>query len=232
MSLPYFFAAELSDDDQIELPEETSKHCIQVLRMQQGEQMILTNGKGTLLTSTIVNADRKHTVVQVNERKSESQNERQICIAMSLLKNASRFEWFLEKVTEIGVSQIIPLICKRTEKQYFRKDRMQQVLVSAVLQSQQSWLPILHKPIAFEMLVKHMGYHRKLIAHCEDGEKNPISSQGNSISTIILIGPEGDFTKEEIDLALKNNYNPVSLGKTRLRTETAGIVAATLLINS
>lgn len=231
MSLPYFFVAELSTDDKIELPEETSKHCVQVLRMQEGEQMVLTNGQGTLLTSTIINADRRHCIVRVNKRSFEKKNKTNVCIAMSLLKNTSRFEWFLEKATEIGVAEIIPLICKRTEKQYFRKGRMEQIIVSAMLQSQQAWLPALHEPIAFEKIVSDSNYHNKLIAHCEEEEKKNITVQRSKAGTIILIGPEGDFTKEEIEFSIQNNYSPVSLGNTRLRTETAGIVAATLLIN-
>lgn len=230
MSLPYFFAAELTADDQIELPEETSKHCIQVLRMQQGEQIVLTDGKGTLIKATIINADRKHCIVQVNDRKSENKNEKQVCIAMSLLKNTSRFEWFLEKVTEIGVAEIIPLICKRTEKQYFRQERMEQIIVSALLQSQQSWLPVLHEPISFEKLLLQSTHHNKLIAHCENGIKQKLTNQRGN--TLILIGPEGDFANEEIEFALKNNFIPVTLGNTRLRTETAGVVAAGLLVYS
>ena len=231
MSLPYFFADPLSNDDQIELPEDTSKHCIQVLRMQQGEQIILTDGKGTLLTSTIITADRKHCIVQVNSRNHEQQQNRKITIAISLLKTTSRFEWFLEKATEIGVTEIIPLICKRTEKQYFRKERMQQILVSAMLQSQQSWLTELHEPTTFENLITNSNYNTKLIAHCEQEEKRSIIKIKLSGTTIILIGPEGDFSNEEIRQALQNNFIPVSLGNTRLRTETAAIVAASLLIN-
>jgi 16S rRNA (uracil1498-N3)-methyltransferase len=229
MPLPYFFANDLSADEQLILPEETSKHCIQVLRMQQGEQMVLTNGKGTLLTATILNADRKHCVVKVNATRYEAQIKRKVTIAISLLKNTSRFEWFLEKATELGISQIIPLICKRTEKQYFRQDRMQQILVSAMLQSQQSWLPLLHEPTAFEKLFTNTTYSTKLVAHCEEYKKQEITEVKITESTIILIGPEGDFTPEEIQLASQNNYVPVSLGAARLRTETAGVAAAALL---
>ncbi|MEP6845941.1 MAG: RsmE family RNA methyltransferase [Panacibacter sp.] len=231
MSLPYFFANTLSAEDQIILPEETSKHCIQVLRMQEAEQMIITDGKGKLLTATILNADRKHCVVKVNAIHQEEQNKRRITIAMSLLKNTSRFEWFLEKATEIGISEIMPLICKRTEKQYFRLDRMRQIVVSAMLQSRQSWLPLLHEPILFDKVAMENPCTTKLIAHCEEEQKQQIAKINTTDKTIILIGPEGDFSPEEIQLAQQKNYIPVSLGTTRLRTETAGIVAATLLKN-
>jgi 16S rRNA (uracil1498-N3)-methyltransferase len=231
MSLPFFFAEDLSAEDQLILPEETSKHCIQVLRMQAGEQMILTDGKGKLLTTTILNPDRKHCVVKVNASAYENQSNTKVTIAMSLLKNTSRFEWFLEKATEIGISEITPLICKRTEKQYFRLDRMQQIVVSAMLQSQQSWLPILREPTSFDKIIAGKVYTTQLIAHCEEDKKQEIIDIKTTDDTIILIGPEGDFTVDEIQLALQNNYTPVSLGATRLRTETAGVVAAVLLKN-
>jgi len=149
------------------------------------------------------------------------------------LKNTSRFEWFLEKATEIGVSEIIPLICERTEKQKFRHDRVKGICVSAILQSQQTWLPVLHEPIKYVEDINSTKEKRELqkfIAHCDDqtGKRNLSTLKPLSHSTI-LIGPEGDFTKDEIQFALENEFIPVSLGETRLRTETAGVVASVLL---
>ena len=158
-------------------------------------------------------------------------NSPKITIAISLLKNTNRFEWFLEKATEIGVSEIIPLICERTEKQKFRYDRMKGICISAMLQSQQTWLPILHEPKQFNHLaIEQFGTQQKFIAHCNEasGKKNLSTFQPLNHSTI-LIGPEGDFTKQEIELALQNGFTPVSLGETRLRSETAGVVASVLL---
>jgi 16S rRNA (uracil1498-N3)-methyltransferase len=146
-----------------------------------------------------------------------------------LIKNTNRFEWFLEKATEIGVSEIIPIICERTEKQNFRHDRMKNILISAMLQSQQAWLPILHEPIKFLEVVKNSSQQNKYIAHCSEEEKKELSNETSRKSSIILIGPEGDFTKNEIELAIENKFVPVTLGDTRLRTETAGMVAAVLL---
>ena len=144
-------------------------------------------------------------------------------------KNVSRFEWFLEKATEIGVGEIIPLICERTEKEKFRQDRLQQILISAMLQSQQCHMPLLQEPLAFNKAV-NLNFEQKFIAHCTDEKKAPLSTQSKrSTSSLILIGPEGDFTNIEIELALNKKFVPVSLGENRLRTETAGIVAATLL---
>src|SRR5262245_125511 len=118
MSLPYFFIKNLSNSSTIELPEDTSKHCIQVLRMKEGERLQLTDGKGNLVTARITSVDRKHCTVNVEEKKFAERNSKKISVALSLLKNPGRFEWFLEKATEIGISEIIPLICERTESQH------------------------------------------------------------------------------------------------------------------
>ena len=230
MQLPYFYEKNISSNDSIlTLSEETSKHCIQVLRMKTGEQLQLTDGKGNLITASISKANKKNCEVRVEEASNKKQATKKICIAISLLKNASRFEWFLEKATEIGVSEIMPLLCHRTERQHFRFDRMHNILIAAMLQSRQTWLPVLQVPLAFEQTVTSSLYQKKLIAHCREEEKNVLTEIqiGNDIQ--ILIGPEGDFTEEEIQLSIKNNFLPITLGNTRLRTETAGIVAAALL---
>ncbi|MEO7529875.1 MAG: RsmE family RNA methyltransferase, partial [Sediminibacterium sp.] len=152
-------------------------------------------------------------------------------IAISLLKNASRLEWFLEKATEIGATEIQPLLCERTEHSRFRFERMNGILIAAMLQSQQAWLPILHEPGDFADIIAKSFYQQKIIAHCEEDTKQLIKHLPASNETQILIGPEGDFSPAEIRLALENKYLPISLGETRLRTETAGIVAVTLLVN-
>lgn len=229
MNLPFFFVENLSDK-KIVLDEDTSKHVINVLRMQNGEEILLTNGKGKKAKASIVDDNRKKCIIEVSSVQSKDQVKNKVAIGISLTKNSSRFEWFLEKATEIGVAEIIPLICARTEKEKFRFDRMQNILISAMLQSQQCWLPVLHEPTDFEKAIQ-LSFEQKFIAHCEESNKQSLSSQqlSNSPSQLILIGPEGDFTHKEIESAIKNNFVPVSLGNTRLRTETAGMVAATLL---
>jgi len=233
MALPFFYSETFDATPQlITLNEETSKHVVQVLRMQVGEQLNLTDGKGSLFTAAISDAHKKHCVVRIQATSYQPQAARKITIAVSLVKNASRFEWFLEKATEIGVTEIIPLLCERTERQHSRYDRMKGIVVSAMLQSQQTWLPVLHEPMKFENLKKIQFENAlKLIAHCEETEKNSFSNfQIDQFSnTIILIGPEGDFTTTEINTAIAEGYKPVMLGETRLRTETAAVVAATLL---
>jgi 16S rRNA (uracil1498-N3)-methyltransferase len=231
MAFPFFYIETFdTSSKQIVLDEETSRHAVQVLRMKEGENINLTDGKGNLITAEIIAAHKKHCEVNIQDVSYEPRAARQITIAISLLKNTNRFEWFLEKATEIGITEIIPLISERTEKQKFRFDRMKGICISAMLQSQQLWLPILNEPKQFNRLViEQFDHQQKFIAHCEEGTKQTLSSLITLHSSLIAIGPEGDFTKEEIELALKNNFIPVSLGETRLRTETAGIVAATLL---
>lgn len=236
MTPPFFYIEEYqTSQKEIVLDEDTSRHVVQVLRMREGEKLNLTDGKGNLITAEISGAYKKHCGVKVIDSQFTSQISRRITIAISLLKNTNRFEWFLEKATEIGVSEIIPLICERTEKQKFRYDRMKGICISASLQSQQVWMPELHEPIKYTEYIKAIKYNgdsTKFIAHCEEqAEKKSISTFRSLKHSTILIGPEGDFTKQEIELALQNNFIPVSMGKTRLRSETAGVVAASLLVN-
>jgi 16S rRNA (uracil1498-N3)-methyltransferase len=239
MKLPLFYKPDiLPVDSPVVLDEPASKHIIQVLRMQEGEQLRLTDGRGTLFNVAITNDNRKRCEVKIISYTKADAPVRKISIAISPVKNNSRFEWFLEKATEIGVNEIIPLICERTEKQQFKYERMKNILVSAMLQSQQFWLPLLMEPLKFTEYVaakNNDAATQKFIAHCEDeNNKQPLTSQLNSPESgrLILIGPEGDFTPAEIAFAIGNNFTPVALGETRLRTETAGIVAATLLCNS
>jgi 16S rRNA (uracil1498-N3)-methyltransferase len=232
MALPFFYAEDIKTGlTQFALNEDTSKHVAQVLRMQTGEQLQLTDGKGTLFIAEIMEDNRKKCVVKILSCSDQPKAEKKITIAISLVKNSTRFEWFLEKATEIGVSEIIPLLCSRTEKQHFRHDRMKNILISAMLQSQQTWLPNLHEPTKYTSFINLPDSNKKFIAHCEAGEQRvELSNYHLFMNATILIGPEGDFSMEEIKLALQSNFIPVTLGNTRLRTETAGVVAATLLL--
>lgn len=234
MALPFFYKKDLiASTTDVILDEAASKHIVQVLRMQNGEQLQLTNGRGDLFTAEITDNNRKRCAVMITQQSKIGNLKSKITIAISTVKNNTRFEWFLEKATEIGVSEIIPLICTRTEKTTFKFERMNSILISAMLQSQQRWLPVLHEPVKFKELVSIAAQQQKFIAHCEDETKRNLADLNNESlsSKMILIGPEGDFTAEEIELALQNNFSAVSLGETRLRTETAGMVAAVLLNN-
>jgi 16S rRNA (uracil1498-N3)-methyltransferase len=232
MALPFFYEQQIpTTASHFTVSEETSKHCTQVLRMKAGALLQLTDGAGNLYKASIISEDKKKTVVLIEEHTILPPPIKKTSIAIALLKNASRFEWFLEKATEIGVTEIQPLITDHTEHTRFRFDRMNGILIAAMLQSQQAWLPVLHEPVAFGVCVKRSSHQQKLIAHCGDDQKQFIKDLPASKETQILIGPEGDFSHEEIKLALDAGFHPVSLGETRLRSETAGLVAATLIVN-
>jgi len=238
MPLPFFYTDEIKTSaTQFVLNEETSRHVVQVLRMQHGEYLLLTDGNGNLFNAEIIDDSRKKCAVKILSVSTQPPPTKKNTVAISLVKNSTRFEWFIEKATEIGINEIVPLLCIRTEKQHFRRDRMKSILTSSMLQSQQSWLPQLHEPVKYNEYLKYVKEStdvQKFIAHCEEvnfKEQLANSILTNSTARLILIGPEGDFTKEEIAEAIQNNFLPVSLGNTRLRTETAGVVAATLLCN-
>jgi 16S rRNA (uracil1498-N3)-methyltransferase len=246
MGLPIFFYGHIEEaSGELTLDESTSKHIIQVLRMKMGEALKLTDGKGNLFTVEIKDDNRKKCEVKILETFKVQHSKSAITIAISPIKNNSRFEWFLEKATEIGATQIVPLICTRTEKQHFKWDRMNSILISATLQSQQAWLPMLKEPVKFEDYLASLSGEEsimKCIAHCENEEGktelstlliNQSTSQpvNQSTNRLILIGPEGDFTGAEITSAVSNGFIAVAMGNTRLRTETAGIVAAALMCN-
>ena len=227
-ALPLFhFPALQSSQGTINLTEEIKKHAVTVLRMQAGEQLVLTDGKGCSATADILQADKKQLTVALGALVAHPAPQKKMILGISLLKNTARFEWMLEKVTEIGITEIIPFLAERTERQHFRQDRFQQILVSACLQSGQFHFPILHEPIKLAAVFSMDLPPQKFIAHCMEGNKPQL--KGQSSESILLIGPEGDFTAEELALAMQHQFAPVSLGESRLRTETAGIVGAVLL---
>jgi 16S rRNA (uracil1498-N3)-methyltransferase len=235
MQIPFFYISQYSPSDTItRLDEDNSRHIVQVLRMKKGDVLHLTDGKGSLFTASIEDDHKKHCTVRITHTEFISPASRHLAIGISPLKNNSRFEWFLEKAAELGINEIIPILCNRTERQKFRTDRMNTILISALLQSRQVWLPVLHEPIGYELLFAQQEVVRcaqKFIAHCIESEKRNLSDLINESlrSQIILIGPEGDFTREEVEFAINNHFIPVELGDTRLRAETAGVAAAVLM---
>jgi len=233
MTAPLFYSATLGQlGSYLELDSDNSRHAIQVLRLIQGSSICITDGKGNWAEATIASVDRKKCEVQLQSIQTVARPKRSITLAISLLKNRNRFEWLLEKVTELGVSTIIPLRCERTEKETVRMDRLESILISALLQSRQAWLPTLLTPQSFADLQQWKLMHgENLIAHCENTTRQILSSLAASLSEEVLIGigPEGDFSTSEIQQALAAGFTPVQLGATRLRTETAGVVAVSLL---
>jgi 16S rRNA (uracil1498-N3)-methyltransferase len=229
MSLPFFYAPGLTGpgSDMI-LDEATSRHCVQVLRMRQGDRLVLTDGQGHRAVARLATADKRGSTVVLDAPSFHPRQGPLVHIGISPLKNSSRFEWFLEKVTEIGIAGIIVLDCERTERTSLRVARTTHILVSAMLQSQQAWLPVLTEPRSLDAVLDDPAVPTagRFIAHCLEGTKGLPEPVEDSW---LLIGPEGDFTQGEVNKALDRGWIPVTLGDTRLRTETAGIVAAVLL---
>lgn len=232
MSIPYFYEPLIADGiTQFTLSEASSKHCIQVLRMEAGDLIDLTNGQGGLFHATIQVAHKKNAIVHITETIQTPAPTQQLHLGISLLKNAVRLEWLFEKATEMGVTAITPLICDRTVHERFKTERMEQIIQSAMIQSQQTWLPKLAAPTTYTSFTAHVNAAQKLIAHCEPTEKTSIKSIHPLNDLVLLIGPEGDFSTNEIEAAIAKQFQPIALGPTRLRTETAGIFALSVLKN-
>jgi len=224
------------------LSEEESQHCVQVLRSEVGDLIDITNGHGTLYHCRVTNPHRKHCEVEIiSAEHPEPLHEGWVHIAMAPTKNIDRFEWFIEKATEMGVDEITPLLCTHSERRTINFDRLQKILIAASKQSLRTTFPKLNPLTSYQDFITLLeeGAGEVYIAHCEGGyaandEKHALQkclTRGHSV--VILIGPEGDFSPEEIAMALKKGYQPISLGKARLRTETAGLVAChtAILIN-
>jgi 16S rRNA (uracil1498-N3)-methyltransferase len=232
MSVPYFYEPLIATGmTQFTMSETSSKHCVQVLRMDVGEQIDITNGQGGLFHATIQVAHKKNAVVTITTSTQTDRPKQKLQLGISLLKNAVRLEWLFEKATEIGVTCITPLVCERTIHERFKTERMQQIIQSAMIQSQQTWLPVLSETMPLLQFITKGSAAQKLIAHCEPLHKTSIQSIEPSDDLLLLIGPEGDFAPSEIEAAIAKDFMPIDLGPTRLRTETAGIFALSCLKN-
>ena len=214
--------------------KEESKHIIKVLRKKESDILHVTNGLGFLFTTEItIASDNKCTVKIVSFEKQEAPKYH-LHLAVAPTKMNERYEWFLEKATEIGIQEITPIICEHSERKIIKTDRFQKILESAMKQSLHYYLPQLNEPIAFNDFVKTKKSGQLFIAHCEEIAKKSLKNEVKTSEDVtILIGPEGDFSVKEIQQAIAANFIPVSLGATRLRTETAAIVAchSVVLIN-
>ncbi|KXK42837.1 MAG: 16S rRNA (uracil(1498)-N(3))-methyltransferase [Chitinophagaceae bacterium] len=211
------------------LNENNVHYLLHVLRKKTNDPLTIVNGKGISLDAQIIQISKKECEIKVIQLNHEIPKNPQLQIAVAFTKNSTRMEWFLEKATEIGISAIIPLVTHRSEKLNFKKERFEKILIAAMLQSQQSYLPILHEATPIEKVAQQNGA-QKYIAYCgEEYEKKSFMSLFDSQQDcIFLIGPEGDFTKEEVSLCLENNFKIIHLGNTRLRTETAALYVCTL----
>ena len=226
---PLFFHASIpADAGALELPEDTARHIGQVLRMQPGETVQLTDGEGQLVTAVLDEVAKKKVRARVVDMSHVKAPAPALRLGVAFTKAAARNEWLLEKATELGVREIIPLITARSIRERIRPDRWNAILVSAMLQSKQCWLPRLHAARSLEAALA--GNRQILIAHCmdEDPQRRPITEAlKKGDDALILVGPEGDFTPAELTLAKAAGAVPVSLGGNRLRTETAALTAIT-----
>lgn len=211
------------------LPEEESLHCIKVLRLNKGDLIHIIDGVGGFFVAKIVEPHPKKTKVEIIKvEKDFNKIGYNLHLAVAPTKNIDRFEWFLEKVTEIGVAQITPLICRYSERKVVKLDRLEKIIISAAKQSIKPTMPIINELMPFADFITNNSdsMAQKFIAHCYDITKTPLLKSCNKgEDVVVLIGPEGDFSIEEVDLALNNGFKSVSLGNSRLRTETAGVVA-------
>ena len=209
------------------LNETESKHCIRVLRLKDGDEISLIDGIGGFYTAEIIDANSKSCKVQVNTHVKETgKRDYYLHLAIAPTKNIDRFEFFLEKATEIGVDEITPIVCEFSERKIIKHERLNKILISAAKQSLNAYIPKLNPLITFSAFLKIDLKGDKFVAHCYDSKKNKLKDiMVKSSSQVILIGPEGDFSKKEVSQCLETGFNEISLGDSRLRTETAGVVA-------
>lgn len=224
-----FFQPEIKETDTIySFDAQESKHILKVLRKVEGDEILITNGQGLLITAKITTGKNKQCQVSVENVHTNHPSRHYLHMAVAPTKMNDRFEWFLEKATEIGVHEITPVICQRSERKVVKMDRMERVVHAALKQSFQTFLPKVNEAISLNEFLKLPQSNHLYIGHCEESERHDLFRRVVPDSDLtILIGPEGDFTPTEIKMAGAKGYLPVSLGKTRLRTETAAMVACT-----
>jgi len=205
------------------LNEEESGHACKVLRLKAGDKIAIVNGKGDYFTTEITEPHARKCQVKIISCTTEEPDNKSIHIAIAPTKNMDRIEWFVEKATELGITEITLLLCKNNERKVIKTDRLEKILISAMKQSKRLYLPVLNELTPVNNFIQ--SHPNGLIAHCYVGEKGNISHLYKPNNCAILIGPEGDFTQEEVDIARKNGYQAIELGENRLRTETAGLYA-------
>ncbi len=215
-----------SDMNEVKFSLDESRHIIKVLRKKNSDSIHITNGKGLEWVGEITDSNTRKVTAKKISNHVHKNNQANIHISIAPPKSNDRMDWFLEKATEIGISEITPIICDNSERKVIKPLRMKKILVSAIKQSNQFHLPKLNPIITFKQFVEYKYSDIKMIAHCRRGIKKGLHQISNIQSgLIILIGPEGDFSKREIEIAKENYYTEISLSGQRLRTETAGIVA-------
>ena len=222
-----FYNPEITEESsQIVFSKEESNHIVKVLRKQVGDKLQITNGKGWLFNAEISIPNIKKCIATIVSKEKQQQRLIKLHVAVAPTKMNDRYEWFLEKATEIGIETITPIICDHSERKIIKPERFEKIIQSAMKQSLNCYLPKLNDPIPFKEFIKQDFSGQRFIAHCEETKRKSFKSELTPNHDVtILIGPEGDFSVKEIEIAIANKFIPVTLGETRLRTETAAIVA-------
>lgn len=228
-----FYVPEI--DRKQELDEEESQHCVRVLRLTTGDTILATDGRGNTYMARITDPHPKHCAFEVLSCQPQTgKRNYRLHIAIAPTKNIDRFEWMIEKCTEIGIDEITPLVCRFSERKVIKPERLEKIIIAAAKQSLKATMPRLNEICTFDHLIANATEQQRFIAHCYEADKRLLQNElqpGKDL--LVLIGPEGDFSEQEVTQALKTGFIPVSLGNSRLRTETAGVVAChtALLIN-
>ncbi len=210
------------------LPEEESGHCVRVLRLKEGDSLHITDGRGTLYRAVVEESHPKHCTIRIVEEHPEwEKRPYRLTIAVAPTKNIDRIEWFVEKATECGIDRIVPILCDHSERKVVKEERLVKIAASAMKQSLKAYLPQIEPLTPIRQLLSEPFEGVKLIAHCEEDMERvflgDVVKKGDNV--LVLIGPEGDFSKEEIEAARKAGFREVTLGNARLRTETAALAA-------
>lgn len=227
--MQFFYAQDL-ESDFYTLPPEESKHCVKVLRMVEGDEIQLTDGRGTLCRAHIIAADSRGCAVEVFDRQQLPPRNHYLHIAVAPTKNSARIEWFVEKAVEIGIDEITPVICEHSERESQNFTRLEKIITSAMKQSLKVYRPILNPAIPLMDFLQQSHQEQKLMCYCAGDERHYLQELYTpGKPAVVLIGPEGDFSPMEIKLALQQDFKPVTLGDCRLRTETAALYATTAI---
>jgi len=229
-----FYNQDLKQDDtEIRFSKEESRHIVKVLRKSIGDTLHITNGYGWLFTAEITISAIKNCVARITSTQLQPRKNYTLHLAVAPTKMNDRYEWFLEKATEIGIDSITPIICQNSERRIIKAERFEKILLSAMKQSLNCYLPKLNETISFKEFITKEFPTQRFIAHCEETDRKSLKQLLKpNMDVTILIGPEGDFSTKEIEQALQRDFTPVMLGDTRLRTETAAIVACHSVVYS
>lgn len=224
-----FFQPNISEGS-LFLDQEESRHCVRVLRKNTGDTIRVTDGKGFFYDVVITKADQQKCLFEIRHQFQETPRSYSIHIAISPTKNAERIEWFIEKAVEIGIDRITLMECHNTERSYIKKDRLEKVALSAMKQSLKAHSPVINSLIPFTEVISKAEEKMKFIAYVDPGNPEHLKTLAPPLKDyLVLIGPEGDFSREELQQAIDSGFQKVSLGTSRLRTETAGLAACHIL---